>query len=187
MFNRQKTTLPTNAAAYVGKVSFDAIMAGAMLSDVEVNAAQVILKIQFPHIPGMQDTLLGSTLAFNVITNEFIQILHDSNLHWLLMSTFGCTDGQVNIYDSLMSPPSLQVQLQIASLLCSSLTKMQCAYQSWQQQKGGADCGLFAIAFAVDICLLSVRPLTSGQLADGYDPAVIEAKSCSNIAKTIND
>lgn len=149
----KKRTLPTSAIPYVGKVGFDTIMNGELLTDLEVNAAQVLLQRQFPHVQGMQDTLLGSTLMFNIIAKEMLQILHDGHLHWLLISTLGCTDGQVKIYDSLMSPPSLQVQLQIASLLCSHLPKMQCAYQSCQQQNGGADCGLFAIAFAVDICL----------------------------------
>lgn len=126
-----------NATAYVGQVRFDAIMAGQMLSDVAVNAAQVILRQQFPHIQGMQDTLLGSTLTFNVIPHEIIQILHDGDLHWLLVSTFDCIDGEVKIFDLLMSPPSLQFQLQAASLLSCPFQKMQCACQSCQLQKGG--------------------------------------------------
>lgn len=46
----KKRTSPTNATAYVGKVRFDSVMSGEMPSDVEVNAAQILLKLQFPHI-----------------------------------------------------------------------------------------------------------------------------------------
>lgn len=35
-----------------------------MLTDTEINAAQILLKKQFPNIPGLQDTVLGSKLQF---------------------------------------------------------------------------------------------------------------------------
>ena len=143
-----------NATALNLNVRTDRILAGYMLNNNEMNAAQLILKQQFAHVPGLQDTLLGNTLTYDVQPVEMIQIIHDGALHWLLVSTYGCKDGQVKVYDSLMSPsPALNVQLQIASLICCPLKRIECAYQLCQQQKGGADCGLFAIAFAVDLCL----------------------------------
>ena len=49
--------------------------------------------------------------------------------------------------------PTLHVQNQIVSIISSSKNTVMCLYQPCQQQIGGIDCGLFTIAFAVDICM----------------------------------
>ena len=50
---------------------------------------------------GLQNTLLGCTLSFNVIKNEFVQVLHSGGNHWLTVSTIGCKPSVVKVYDSL--------------------------------------------------------------------------------------
>lgn len=149
--NKAMTCRKDNIAS---AVSFGDILAGKMLSNNDINAAQITLKNQYPHVLGLQDTLLGTTLTYAVMPVEMLQILHDGSLHWLLISTIGCTEGNVNIYDSLkIGATAVNVQLQIASLLCSQQKKIHCHYQPCQQQQGGVDYGIFAIAFAVDLCL----------------------------------
>ena len=54
------------------------------LNDRLVSAAQSMLRNQF-QVLGMQDTSLGHTLAFDILTTEFVQILHDGHAHWLLV------------------------------------------------------------------------------------------------------
>ena len=50
-----------------------------------------MIKAQYPIINGLQDPVLGQTLNFNVFkSNPFVQILHDGNLHWVTISTYGC-------------------------------------------------------------------------------------------------
>ena len=39
-----------------------------------MNAAQLLLRQQFPEFPGMQDVSIGQTMAFNVCAGEFVQI-----------------------------------------------------------------------------------------------------------------
>ena len=149
------TYLSKNSITFSVPISaFESILNQNMLGDIEINAAQVILKNQFPDIQGMQDTLLGTNLMFRIQSQEMLQILHDGSLHWLLISTLGCSDRVVKIYDSMKTEmPTLHVQKQIASIRSCSKNTVMCQYQSCQQQVGGIDCGLFAIAFAVDICM----------------------------------
>ena len=91
----------------------------AWISDSIVNAAQQLLREQFPQLPGLQDVSLGVTMAFNIMPGEFLQILHTSRDHWLTISTIGVKHPIVKIYDSLFNYLPNLAKAQIASLLCS--------------------------------------------------------------------
>ena len=41
-------------------------------------------------ILGLQDTILGQSLSFDVIGNEFIRVLHCGGNHWVTVSNIGC-------------------------------------------------------------------------------------------------
>ena len=77
---------------------------GGWLTDNIVNAAQGLLKRQFPHINGLQEVGLGRTLFFVIQTEEFIQVLHNGHDHWVTVSTIGCKAGEINVFDSLPQP-----------------------------------------------------------------------------------
>ena len=47
----------------------------AWTTDTIVNAAQLLLRQQFPQLPGLQDVSLGQIMALNVCASEFVQIL----------------------------------------------------------------------------------------------------------------
>jgi len=74
-----------------------------MLNDNVINVFQNLIKADKEDVNCLQDTLLGTTPAgFNVIKSKpFMQILHDGKLHWLLISTYGCKQGEVFLMDSL--------------------------------------------------------------------------------------
>lgn len=91
----------------------------AWITDSMVNAAQQLLREQFPQLPGLQDVSLGLTMAFNIMPGEFLQILHTSQDHWVTISTIGVKHPTVKIYDSLFSSLPSHAKAQIASLLCS--------------------------------------------------------------------
>ena len=149
-----KQTTTTVSQQNVTDMSFESVLEERMLCDTDINAAQGILKHQFSVVEGLQDTLLGETLAYSVMPVEMIQILHDGSMHWILISTINCADGHVKIYDSMKSKtPAMRIKMQIAALLCCPLSKIKCEYQQCQQQQGAIDCGAFAIAFAVDLCM----------------------------------
>ena len=48
---------------------------------------------------GLQDPLLGPVRQFSRVSNPFVQILHTGNYHWVCISSVGCSDGIVNLYD----------------------------------------------------------------------------------------
>ena len=60
-----------------------------------------IVKKANPLIESFQRTTLGPIRNFDIVTSEFIQILHTGHMHWVCVSSIGCTPGIVKLYDSL--------------------------------------------------------------------------------------
>ena len=93
---------------------------GRWLNDSLVNASQLLIKQAYPHIQGLQDVALGMTFAFDVMQGEFVQVLHDGQAHWVTISTIGCQQAEVDVFDSLFietKEMSKELQSQIAALL----------------------------------------------------------------------
>ncbi len=103
------------------------------LTDTIINAVQIMLKKQFPHINGLQDTCLGSVYQFNSLQGEFIQILFSPG-HWLTISTMGLTHPCVAVFDSKYSTVSTPVASQIASILRTSHQHIELQFMDIQQQ-----------------------------------------------------
>jgi len=126
---------------------------GKWLTDNIINAAQRLLKTTHSHIGGLQDTLLGETLSFEIQHGEFVQILNVSQSHWITVSNVGCKKRVVNIYDSI---PSCYVPTrtkeQIAAILFANETTLTLEHKAIQVQQGSNDCSLFTIAFATSLC-----------------------------------
>ena len=122
------------------------------MADKHIQAAYILLKKQFPHISGLQHTILAQTDAWEIMTAEGVQILNDTNKHWVCMSTIGCTANTVNVYDSLNSKASPAVVKQITSILHCQAPSFTIRAINCQGQSGGSDCGLFAIATATSLC-----------------------------------
>ena len=53
---------------------FDILENGSLLTDVQMNAANLIMRAQFMHIEGFQDKILGSKLQFDIRRGKFCQI-----------------------------------------------------------------------------------------------------------------
>ena len=64
------------------------------------------------------------------------------------MSTVGCKDGEINIYDSLPPAPTSHLMNQIAALLATPKPAITVKYMDTQMQCGSTDCGIFVIVFA---------------------------------------
>ena len=82
------------------------ILGKQMLTDESINIAQRLLSKQFPKVYGFQDTVIGKHQEFDVIPTEknYIQILHDSSLHWVCAANMESkkTDNEIHyLYDSL--------------------------------------------------------------------------------------
>ena len=114
-----------------------------------IHRAQVLLHEANPSIEGFQRPTLGPVRNFNVVSGEFIQLLHTGNDHWVCISSIGCLAGHVNLYDSLYH--DIISQEQTNDLLGGSLVALN--FVPVQQQTNGSDCGVFAIAFATCLTL----------------------------------
>ena len=122
------------------------------LSDRIIEAAQLLMFQQYPHMSGLQTPLLQQNLSFQVHTREFVQIICVRNSHWVTISNVGCVEGQVNVYDSMYSSVPESTVRVIASLLFTSAPQLVIRMMDVGRQPNGSDCGVLAIAFAYDIC-----------------------------------
>lgn len=125
---------------------------GGWMNDRHIQAAQQLLKQQFPFIGGLQDPILQVARTFTVEKGEFVQILNLGSCHWLTISTVGCKPNQVKVYDSMHMPMSSSMKMTVAELLQTRCSQISVDHMNVQFQKGGSDCGLFAIATATAIC-----------------------------------
>ena len=115
----------------------------------------ILLKLfkQFPAIDGWQSTLLAQIDGFIPATNESIQIHLVSGNHWVTSSSLG---HEVVVYDSKLRRGKLNSTLtHQLCLIYRTLIKVEIntghlivQFPYTPKQKGGSDCGVFAIAFA---------------------------------------
>jgi hypothetical protein len=126
---------------------------GGWLSDKHMHAAQLLLRKQFPHISGLQSTLLCQSYGFSAVSSDAVQIHFTGSQHWVTSTCFG---GNVQLYDSnvgFLLTTSLEIQL--AQLYGAARKNNQLLIKQMpvQQQSNGRDCGLFAIAYAFHAAL----------------------------------
>ena len=61
------------------------LLGGKWLNDYHIRAAQQLIKLEpeLQHIGGLQRPILGQKLAFDVVPDEMVQILHSGGNHWI--------------------------------------------------------------------------------------------------------
>jgi len=78
---------------------------------------------------------------------SYIQIIHCPTLdHWVTVEV--SFDEEVRI----LIKQSYEVMKQIASIINTKNSKIDFILEKTQQQKNSRECGIFAIAFATDLC-----------------------------------
>jgi len=77
--------------------------------------------------------------SFDIVTSEFVRILYTGHMHWVWISFIGCTEGIVNLYDSLNHDIIEQeVEEHVESLMPDSYIGI--VNVPVQQQLNGSDC-----------------------------------------------
>jgi len=73
-----------------------------LMTGSQITVAQSLLKIQFPHFNGLEDTLLlfHEKRKHSLICPETVQILHINGNHWITVSQLGCKNGDDSGNDS---------------------------------------------------------------------------------------
>ena len=113
----------------------DTIANGNWLSDSHIHAAQELLTKNHPNISGLQDPILQMTKTFAVQGYcEFVQCLNLGSSHWITVSTVGCSQDIVKIYDSMSLRLSSSIIETIASLLHTKSKAFTLEYLKVQQQ-----------------------------------------------------
>ena len=137
----------------------EAIIMGQELSDVDINFAQHLLKVQYPKLNGLRSTLLQdkkATHTENSISNNIQIIYCQGRHHWITVTTVNCKAGEVKVFDlafSFCDRETIRVInnfFTTDSMHTPTLTMGRC-----QKQKGGKDCRLFSIAFATALAFRS--------------------------------
>ena len=126
-----------------------------LLDDCHIGAAQTLLHRQFPHIGGLCNTVMQYTDSVQPFKQKSnLQIVHvklGSVDHWILLSTIGCIEGEVEVYDSLQLSPNLDTQTVIARYLRSRMHVIRVKVANVILQKGSSDCGLYVIAMMTSL------------------------------------
>ncbi|XP_047141341.2 uncharacterized protein LOC124816267 [Hydra vulgaris] len=150
-------------SSLIGNLEMNEIENGEMLNDKVIHYCQQVMSMQLDIDVGLQDPIKGQVLAFNIHPNTpFVQVLHDGNLHWICVTTYGCAAGEIYIFDSLFhGAVSFDTKRQICSILQCDKKYLMIKVLPIQQQTNGVDCGLYAIAWARQILEVKGIPSTS--------------------------
>jgi hypothetical protein len=128
----------------------EVIERGSWIPDEIMDAASFLLRREFAHVSGLESASL-SRLGFWYNPYEGIQFHNQNETHWILSSSL---NGKIQIFDSLKGitvTPNLQRQ--VTQLYSPDGNSITLEVVDVQQQYGGSDCGLFAIAFAIDLLM----------------------------------
>ena len=125
------------------------------LDDFIINQASNMIVADFPMLIVQPPSLIRSS-GYDYCPHETIQITHNGAHHWVLLSSIG---GEVKIYDSLGMPVTETLENQIKQLFSPDASLPAHRRMICQKQVGFHDCGVFAIANAVEL-------MTNGPIED---------------------
>jgi len=133
-----------------------------LLNDIHVGAVQMLVKMQFPEIGGLKNTLLQNSKNLQPFQGpKNLQIVHMGDInHWIVISTMGCKKDEIEIYDSLQTTLTLKSETVIARYLHSKNSHIVMKFVNIAMQCGSTECGLYAITIMT-------------ALAFGQDPALL--------------
>ena len=103
---------------HLTKADLKSISDHQMLNDTVINVFQRRIQCQYPETVGLRDPILGQSLTFSTYcSNQFVQVLHDENNHWVAISKYDCEPGEVYYMDSFFrGRVSDKVKKQICSI-----------------------------------------------------------------------
>ena len=122
------------------------------LTDSKVHAGQLVLKKEFPFLDGLNDTTITRSQVVPA-RSDFVQIVN-TGPHWVCLRTIGTrpAGGTVKIFDSLYLKPSSTGIKHARRMLMFPGNQVTLVNEKVQRPVGINDCGLFALAFATDLC-----------------------------------
>lgn len=125
------------------------ISKGEWLVDKHISFAQTLIKDKFPTINGLKCTQYQTKQLLHL--ENVLQIIHIGSNHWAVISTIGCTEGTVKLYDSLYTSIGSETITIIASLFRFLTPSFTVKVMNVGRQVGFQDCGLYAISFVTSL------------------------------------
>lgn len=125
---------------------------GKWLNSSIIAADCKLLKMFFPEQNGLEDTC---TLTYKQCNPEsFVQILYVNGNHWLCVSNKLTHNQSVEMFDSLHTVPveDGEIVFQVVGILAPTSYSFEIDLVNMQLQYRASDCGLYAIAYAFDLC-----------------------------------
>lgn len=124
------------------------------LSANHISAYQGLLRQAFPHTNGLQDTCSLAMGKWESVAETFVQVIYISPGHWACLSDVFSRKGVVDLYDSMHTTPGQDSSIvnQVCTILQSQQPCITIDIVNVMMQRGGSDCGLFALAMAADLC-----------------------------------
>ena len=171
------------------------ILDGRWLNDRVINAAMHLMKGKAGDVNGLEDVIIAKKDGFSSCpgVEGFVQILCIRNCHWITISnlyTMHKFPRRACIYDSSYSMSErlskndisypIHLDTDVFRLLRPSEDVSMCVLNV-QQQKGGDDCGLFAIAYAALLCL-GKSPVPFHYKQEAMRPALVKSLEEGDIA-----
>ena len=119
------------------------IFEGDELTDKHINFAQALIKKQFKNIYGLALTFLFSAYRGATFSADHpaLQIVHTRGNHWIVAACDG-SSSKIFVYDTLFRDLSLDTKQLITKMFGVLQVEV---VRDIQKQKGGKDCGVFAI------------------------------------------
>ena len=114
------------------------------MNDKHVSFAQNVLKFQFSENEGLKPTILQGRFKFTS-SKHIVQILYVHGDHWVTISNLKCDASKIIVYDSVYFHVDQEVKDLISNLFDRDMSK------EMPKQKGGSDCGVYAIAVATTL------------------------------------
>lgn len=133
------------------------VSTGGLLTANHISAANALMKKMFPGQNGLHDThYLSVKQQWHSNANDFVQIIFIGSGHWACLSN-KFSDTSIELFDSMHTIPTKDgTILKQACCIAKSLNQLTPSVTidviNVQAQAGIADCGVFAISMAYDLC-----------------------------------
>lgn len=143
------------------KLDEEILLADGELTANHISGGQLLLRRLHPQQEGLNDTsYLCDKLLWQSKPVSFIQIIHVKGNHWACLSNRFCSHAnEVELFDSLHNHslhksrgPDCSILDQACAILKSPAKSITINVVNVQQQYGSTQCGLYALAFAADLC-----------------------------------
>ena len=128
------------------------------MNDRLINAGLSLLKQKFPNTIGLKNVISVQTCGFSEEygENEFVQIINCFDNHWICFTNKNSKQIEIKVHDSMRTGDVCINGKEIITLLVRTPRKyLSLTFSDVQQQQGGSDCGLHALAFSFSLCTVT--------------------------------